>query len=133
MLKTQLQFSFATQHACFIGFAVTLLLPRYRKLPGIFMGACCSRRSNKIAAEQLALKDAISSEVRESMQQHHRMIATTDHGSIVRLSDGQQVHPLTFLPHTVTPHNIPFSLQRSHLPAMTHRVSSCSRTPAVCS
>jgi hypothetical protein len=57
------------------------------------MGACCSRRSNKIAAEQLALKDAISSEVRESMQHHHRMIATTDHGSIVRLSDGQQVNP----------------------------------------
>jgi hypothetical protein len=41
------------------------------------------------------------------MEQHHRLIATTEQGSIVRLSNGQQVHlpssPLCFAPLTPPP------------------------------
>ena len=61
------------------------------------MGACCSRRSNKIAAERQALKEAVSSEVHGLMDQHHRLIATTEQGSIVRLSNGTWLsHPERF-------------------------------------
>jgi hypothetical protein len=88
------------------------------------MGACCSRRSNKIAAERQVLKEAISSEVHGLMKQHHRTIATTEHGSIVRLSDGQQVRQPSSVLFVPPPHPLQSLLLQPH-PSRMELIQDC--------
>lgn len=83
------------------------------------MGACCSRRSNKIAAERQALKEAVSSEVHGLMDQHHRLIATTEQGSIVRLSNGQQV-PFPYAIPLLRPPSPPLTVVAPAAPSQSH-------------
>jgi hypothetical protein len=77
--------------------------------PDKAMGACCSRRSNRVAAQRQAARDSVSAEVHEQMGHNHRVIATTEHGSIVRLADGRQVcsPPLHPLPPLLPPPLLP--------------------------